>query len=277
MTDVHVSASLPLPHIIICGLGLIGGSLAACFSQQGLAVTGVSKDADTLIQAQLNGFIQLGFRDLRSAVADAANTYSQVWLFLCGPLSVNIQWLQHISPNLPDHVMVTDVGSCKRRIVSVAADCLPQQFVGGHPMSGKAVGGLDHAVPLLFQQRPYILCPNPHMPKANFQQLEQLIGLTGSQLQLMDAETHDRLVAWVSHVPQLYSYALAQQLTTLTATLGNDTPLVHGPALTEHLRISRSPTAMWQDIFEENRDNIEHTWQQLMAQGSNLLTNILSM
>ena len=260
------------PRVVICGLGLIGGSLAACFSQQGVPVVGVSRDADTLSQALNNGFISLGFKDLRSAVADAADQANLVWVFLCGPLSVNRSWLQLIGPGLPPHVFVTDVGSCKRRIVQLAASCLPGQFVGGHPMAGKAVGGLDHAVPLLFHQRAYVLCPNLLVPPDAFMQLQTLVSLTGSQLKLMDADTHDRMVAWVSHVPQLYSYALAEGLAQTWA----DTPLVHGPALTEHLRISTSPANIWQDIFEENGDFITQAWQQVTALGCQNLSSLIN-
>jgi prephenate dehydrogenase len=261
------------PRVVICGLGLIGGSLAACFSQQGVPVVGVSRDSATLQQAQDNGFIQLGFKDLRSAVADAADQAEAVWVFLCGPLSVNRQWLQQISTGLPSHVCVTDVGSCKRRIVSLAQTVLPRQFVGGHPMAGKAVGGLDHAVPLLFHQRAYVLCPNPQLPAEAFQQLQTLVSLTGSQLKLMDADTHDKMVAWVSHVPQLYSYALADSLAQTWA----DTALVHGPALTEHLRISASPHDIWQDIFAENGDYIALAWQQVTQQGQQNLTTMTGL
>jgi prephenate dehydrogenase len=290
--------------IIIAGLGLLGGSLAACWHGAQHTVIGVARQPATLAMAQSQGIIQQGFTSLAQALQPNA------WLVLCGPLSVNAAWLaDHATAinALPD-LYVTDVGSCKRRIVAQGQALLPGRFMGGHPMAGKAHAGLAHAEATLFTNRHWLLCPTleaesetpeavtASVPASAMATLTTLLGQTGAKVQTMDATTHDRMMAWVSHVPQLYSVVLAQGLqqawpgyqlpapllAPLPADQGAASPqlalnLAHGPALSEHLRLSTSPYSMWQDIFEENNDNIHHVWQQLMHSGQQALQHPAAM
>jgi prephenate dehydrogenase len=252
------------PTMIIAGLGLMGGSLAACWSQAGYHVVGVARQADTQALALQRGWVHQAYATVHAALRPNA------WLVLCGPLSQNTQWLNELAPTMMTMpgLYVTDIGSCKRQIVALGQHRLPGRFLGGHPMAGKAVTGLQHAEATLFADRPYILCPpldeHAAVPPAAMDTLTQAIATTGARLLTLNAATHDEMMAWVSHVPQLYSLALAH---SLTQRWGDAFTTCSGPALTEHLRLSTSAYSMWHDIFAQNGDNMTTAWTHLTQQG----------
>lgn len=161
--------------------------------------------------------------------------------------------------------LVTDVGSTKRVLVD-AARVRPgaMTFVGGHPMAGAAQGGLAHARADLFEGKPWLLTPDGD-PRAE-QDVARLIAFfrsLGAEPRVLPAAEHDRLMAYVSHLPQMMSSALMR---TVGERVGADALQLSGPGLADTTRLASSPAAVWTDICETNADLIDAALDAVQAE-----------
>jgi arogenate dehydrogenase (NADP+) len=184
----------------IIGLGLIGGSLALDFRQQGHRVVGMSRRPETCEQAVAEGIVDQALPDLK-LVANADI------VFLCTPLGALAATVTQLLPLLSPATILTDVGSVKASVVELIAPQWPN-FVGGHPMAGKAESGLEAAEAGLFVDRAYVLTPQPTTPSSATQTVAELAQGLGSQVYYCDPVVHDRAVAWISHLPVMVSASL---------------------------------------------------------------------
>jgi prephenate dehydrogenase len=230
----------PWRVVTIAGVGLIGGSFALALRKAGFEgrIIGVSSRRTT--QAALErGVIQEAL-----PLAEAAAQSDVV--FLSQPIEQILETLGMIDPHVRPGTLITDAGSTKAAIVERAARTVHRgRFAGGHPMAGKEARGVEAADADLFRGRPYVLTsPDP--------ELERWIGRIGARLVVLDAAEHDRLVALVSHLPQLLSTALA-------AALANDPAAarIAGPASIDMTRLALSPYDIWRDIFATNPGEID--------------------
>jgi prephenate dehydrogenase len=239
----------PFRRIAIVGLGLIGGSIALAAKRRWPAATIVAVDRgghvlDTALQLRAADAVG---QDL-SAAADAD------LVVLAAPVLQNVETIQRLPDHLRAEAVVTDVGSTKR-VVCNAAAALPERltFVGGHPLAGAAVGGLQAARSDLFENRPWILTSecsaSPHAVAA----LETFVSGLGAIPQSMTAEEHDRLLAYISHLPQLAVSALMQ---VVGDRAGADGLALAGRGLRDTTRLATSPAGTWRDIVLTNGDNI---------------------
>lgn len=161
--------------------------------------------------------------------------------------------------------LVTDVGSTKRVIVD-AARVRPGSlaFIGGHPMAGAAQGGLDHARADLFDGKPWLLTPpadalgSPHLAR-----LTAFVRSIGAEPRVLPAAEHDRLMAYVSHLPQMMSSALMR---TVGERVGAEALQLSGPGLADTTRLASSPSAVWTDICETNADLIDAALDAVQAE-----------
>lgn len=187
-------------EIGIVGLGLIGGSLAIDLRQQGHTLVGMSRRAETCQQAVERGIVERA--DPNPTIMATAAV-----VFLCTPLGMMEATLAQLLPHLAAGTILTDVGSVKASVVEQIGSRWPN-FVGGHPMAGKAESGLDVAESGLFADRAYVLTPIASTPP---QALETVAGLARSlqsRVYQCDPESHDRAVAWISHLPVMVSASL---------------------------------------------------------------------
>ncbi|XQQ06001.1 MAG: prephenate/arogenate dehydrogenase [Leptolyngbya sp. IPPAS B-1204] len=187
-------------YIGIVGLGLIGGSLAIDLRQQGHRVLGVSRRAETCQQAIAQGIVDEASTDL-GLMATA-----QV-VFLCTPLAAMATTVDQLLPHLSPATILTDVGSVKASVVDWIAPRWPN-FVGGHPMAGKAESGLDVAEAGLFVDRAYVLTPIETTPAAAVETVAALAQSLQCRVYYCQPEAHDRAVAWISHLPVMVSASL---------------------------------------------------------------------
>ena len=164
------------------------------------------------------------------------------------------------TPNRPS--LITDVGGTKRDIVA-AASSLPAgvTFIGGHPLSGAERGGFGFARPDLFKGRPWIFTPGQNVQAANMAKLTAFVEGLGARTQQMAPEVHDRLMAAVSHVPQLAASALMQ---VVGAAAGAEGLKLAGRGLVDTTRLASSPASVWQDICGVNADAIGPTLDALI-------------
>src|SRR5262245_42108025 len=192
----HVGAPPIFEKIGIVGLGLIGGSMAFAARELWPSSLVIAVDnKDVLETAMRLHAIDVAADDL-IVLAEAD------LVVLAAPVRQNAALLKELDEYVRTPAVVTDVGSTKRGIVADAR-ALPERFtfIGGHPLAGAARGGLEHARPDLFRGRPWILT-------ADHERLASFVGALGAVPKIMSAEAHDRLLAVLSHLPQLTASAL---------------------------------------------------------------------
>lgn len=245
--------------VTIAGVGLIGGSFALALRQAGFQgkIIGVSSPAT--IRAALDR----GAIDEALPLAEAASQSDVI--YLAQPIEKILETLNVVDAAVRTGTLITDAGSTKQAIVERAGQTIRRgRFVGGHPMAGKEARGVQAADANLFQSRPYVLTDSDAT-------LEHWIAEIGARLVKLDAAGHDRLVALVSHLPQL--------LSTTLASLIADSPeaaRVAGPAAADLTRLALSPYDIWRDIFSTNAGEIDGVIGDAIARLQSLRENLLS-
>jgi len=237
-------------QVAIVGLGLMGGSLAAGLCGQCRAVVGVARRAETVEAALARNMVDWGTTDLAHAVCQADV------VVLATPVRVILRLLGEIGPLLPEECLLMDLGSTKSQIVSRMADLPPHvQPLGGHPMCGKEVSGIEAADPALYQGCTFILSPLPRTSPAALALGHALAKAVGAQPLVIDADRQDYLVATISHLPYLLACAL---VCTADATTSAD-PMVWkivAGGFRDTSRVAGSDVTMMVDILLTNREEV---------------------
>lgn len=196
-------------RIAILGTGLIGGSLGLAWKHRRPGVTIVGHDRpEVLERAEARGAI-----DAKAAAPVTAVEDADV-VVLCTPLATTLRMLDAIADAVTPGTIVTDVASVKQPVLDQAHDVLPDgvAFVGGHPMAGAEQSGIDHADALLFENAAYVLCLPDGASTGDLDgplaPVVDLVESVGARPLVLDAATHDRVAAVVSHLPQLLAVAL---------------------------------------------------------------------
>jgi prephenate dehydrogenase len=247
---------MAIRQISIIGCGLIGGSLALALKKQRFAGRIVGCDRPPVLQrAHETGVISEGHTHPADAIRG-----SQV-VVLATPVGGIIEMIGRLGPSLPVGTLLTDVGSTKAEVLAAAHQVfgasVGKRYLAGHPMAGKEHSGVEFADPDLFQGAAWFLTPVPRQDVYAGLSGEFLrwVSRIGAKIASLDAKAHDQLCAWISHVPQMISTALAA---ALVEQYGEGAPLVEagGRALKEMTRVSGSPYSMWRDIALTNKQNI---------------------
>ena len=235
-------------RIAVLGVGLIGGSigLAAREHVDDADVVGFGRSADRLDRARELGAIDRATTDIAEALdgADAC--------FACGPVGLLPDLVERALAVAPRACVVTDVGSTKRRIVEAIGD---QRFVGGHPIAGAETAGVEHARADLFQGATWYLTPAESSSGLLYERLHRLVVALGARPIAIDAETHDRLLATVSHLPHVIANVLVAQAARALDEQGEALPRV-GPSFRDATRVAGANTDIWADIYLSNAEAI---------------------
>jgi len=249
---------VPFRNIAVLGTGLIGGSFALGVRGAFPHVPVVGWDRpEALRQAQERGAITEAASSLAGAVAGAALVYVAL------PICATLDLLPEIARGARAGTLVTDAASTKSAICRLAAQQFRgvAHFVGGHPLAGREVGGIENADAAIFRGAKYALIGDPEAPgTAGF---EALLRALGAQPLWLDAETHDWAVGIVSHLPQLASIALASVVNDETDETGLPLALA-GTGLRDALRLAGSPYAIWRDVCLTNRENIVRSLERMI-------------
>ena len=258
-------------QITIVGTGLIGGSFALAARQAGFSGRVVGCDREPVLeQAGKRGAIDAGFSD----PAEAARGADVILLAM--PVGAIIDLIERIGPTAPPHSLLTDVGSTKAEIAARARAVFGQQagqrFLPGHPMAGRQQGGIENADAGLFRGAVWATTPLAEISTLAAEFLE-LVSSTGARVLSMEVERHDRLCAWLSHLPQMVATTLAA---ALAEEFGADPQALElaGPALREMTRTAASPYGMWRDIALTNRNNLQEALLQLEQRLAHLRENL---
>jgi len=256
----------------ILGTGLMGGSFALALRRHFPQTQIIGWDhADVLEQAVARGVIDEGFSEL----ADAARGADLIYIAL--PVGAALEHLAEIAQHAAADALVTDACSTKAVICHAAEKFFRggAKFLGGHPMSGKAVKGVENADAEIFSGAKYVLIGNESDADERVKRFAALLEKIGARPVWMDADTHDWAVGIVSHLPQLVSVALAQVIRDETDETG--LPLsIAGPGLRDSLRLAASPYGIWRDICLTNPDNIARALDRVVQAIDHLRTRLQS-
>lgn len=258
--------SSPLPaslrSVAVLGLGLLGGSL--CHALRATAnpptLTGYAHRASTLARAREIGLADVLTDDLPAAVGGAD------LVVLCSPVGTFEALLRGVAPYLKSGAIVTDVGSTKRSVCRLARELLPShaRFVGSHPMAGGERAGADHARADLFRGATVIVTPEEHTDPAAAPTVADFWTALGSRVLTLSPETHDRLVASVSHLPHCTAAMLVSLQTPTSVDLA-------GNGYRDSTRIAAGDPDLWRDILIDNRDHIAAALRALRDQTDHLI------
>lgn len=246
----------PFERVAIVGFGLIGGSIALAMRRRWRTGLIIAVDRKPVLESatRVHAADVAGDDLVMAADADL--------VVLAAPVRQNIEILGQLAEYVPATALVTDVGSTKRAMLD-AARRLPARlrFVGGHPLAGAATGGFDGARPDLFDGRPWILTPEDGAQDPG--PLEAWIAALGASPRRMTAEAHDRLLAALSHLPQLAASALMR---VVGEQAGEEGLALAGRGLRDTTRLASSPDEIWRDIVLTNADPIEEALDALIRQ-----------
>jgi len=234
-------------RIAIWGVGLIGGSLGMAWRRAGVAVEIVGIGRRPLDEAVRLGAIDRYVTDPAEALAWADVTV------LCAPVLTIIEQAASYAQYLRPGAVVTDVGSTKYEIVRAWEAHLPDgvSFVGGHPLFGREVAGVEHASPDLPKGCRYVLTPGERATAKAVDQIRVLAEAAGGLIRVMSPSEHDARVAVASHLPQLVATALSGAALDADDRIGGVLDLAAG-GFRDTTRVARSPLNLWNDIFLTN-------------------------
>jgi len=265
---------VPIQQITIVGTGLIGGSFALAVKKHGFTGRIVGCDREpVLAQAKRAGVIDEGIGD-----PVQASRGSQVVL-LATPVGAILDLIERIGPTLSEGTLLTDVGGTKSEVAaraqSVFGSNAATRFLPGHPMAGKERSGIEQADGDLFNNAVWLVTPlaGQNIEAGLSGEFLKLVRGIGARVVSLDLARHDRLCAWISHLPQMLSTALAA---TVLDELGDDPEFlaIGGRALREMTRIASSPYSMWRDIALTNTGNIEEALSKLEQRLAHIRENL---
>lgn len=242
--------SLYIPIVAIVGVGLIGGSLALALKEAGIVGRILGFDLD---QENLNQALQLGIID--QACRSAEELAGADLIFLATPVLAMPAALTTIAPHLKPGAILTDGGSVKVAVITALEPLLTPglRYVPGHPISGTERSGATAAFATLYRGKRCILTPTEKTDPQAVAVVTALWQAAGSEVMIMDAEKHDRILAAISHLPHMVAYALVNAVGSYDRYEENIL-LYSAGGFRDFTRIASSDPTMWRDIALTNRD-----------------------
>ena len=230
-------------NITVLGVGLIGGSigLAARDHVEGARVTGFGRSPERLARA-----VELGAIDTAAPSMEAALEGAEA-CFCCAPVGVLPAQIEAALAAAGPDCVVTDAGSVKRSIVEAIDD---ERFVGGHPIAGAETAGVEHARADLFDDAVWYLTPGERSSGLLYERLHRLVKALGARPVPLEAATHDRLLAAVSHLPHVLANVL------VAGTAGREEAPRMGPSFRDATRVAGANSEIWTDIYMANSEAI---------------------
>lgn len=232
-------------RIAVIGVGLIGGSIGLAAKQRlGAEVLGYDTDPEALSQAVALDALDHGCGSLAEALDRAEAAFVAVPV---GPLSRVVADTLAVAPG---DCVVSDVGSTKRAIVAGQDD---PRFVGGHPLAGAESAGVQHARGDLFDAATWYLAPTATTSGMLYERLHRLLRGLGARPAAIDPDTHDCILATVSHLPHVLANLLVAQAAATLGRTGEALPAT-GPSFRDATRVAGAPSSVWTDIYLSNAD-----------------------
>jgi cyclohexadieny/prephenate dehydrogenase len=247
--------SAPLfQRLALVGLGLIGSSLARVIRREGLVahVAGTARSRATRDKAMALGFLDSIHDEIGACVAGAD------LVVVCTPVGAYAEIAETMRPHLAPGAIVSDVGSVKQAAIRDFGPQIPEgvHLVPGHPVAGTEHSGPEAGFAELFQGRWCILTPPPGTQDAAVERVAELWRRAGSQVEIMDAAHHDRVLAITSHLPHLIAYTIVSTATDLADATQSEVIKFSAGGFRDFTRIAASDPVMWRDVFLNNREAV---------------------
>ena len=248
-------------NVTIIGTGLIGGSWGLALRRRGFSGRIIGCDRpEVLARAREIGAVDEG----QASIAEAVRAADLV--ILATPVGAAIEILPQLKAAAAPAALITDTGSTKRAVLKRSCEVFGEDrlFLGGHPLAGKEQSGIENASPSLFEAAVYALTPgsSKHLSDGRVRSFTALVEGIGARVLTTDAETHDRALGYLSHLPQLLSTALASVIADADGR--NPLPLEFAASgFRDMTRLAESPEAVWRDVWVTNADNIRSALEAL--------------
>jgi prephenate dehydrogenase len=248
-------------RVAIIGLGLIGGSIGLALHKTKAAQQVVGYDLGKGIsdQARKSGAIDQPYGALADAVRGAE------LIILATPVGAMRSLLQDIAASATPGAVVTDVASTKAQVISWAEEFLPSSvaFVGGHPMTGKELSGMESADADLFQGRIYCLTPTSRTRPLAINKVSILVEALGARVRFLEPAEHDGQVAGISHLPFIASIALMN--TVATGPAWGDAAMLAAGGFRDMSRLAAGDPEMYRDICLTNSEALTRWLNEYIA------------
>ncbi len=250
---------LPFARVSIIGLGLIGSSIARAVKEHmpGVALTG--HDANAEVRETVRA---LGLVDDVTDTAGAAVTDAEL-VILCVPVGAMGEVASSIAEDLPPETIISDVGSSKASVLSALSAALPGRIIiPAHPVAGTERSGPEAGFAALFHNRWCILTPPEGSDAAKVAQLQAFWERLGANVDVMDAQHHDLVLAITSHLPHLIAYTIVGTASDLETVTQSEVIKYSAGGFRDFTRIAASDPTMWRDVFLSNKDAVLETLQR---------------
>lgn len=239
-------------RVALIGLGLIASSMFWAIKRAGLAgeVTGYARS-----EATRNTARQIGLCDRVCDTAQEAVVGADL-VVLCVPVGAMEAVAQDIAPVLKPGATVSDVGSVKRHVIQAVAPHIPEgvHFIPAHPLAGTEHSGPEAGFAELFDNRWCLLVPVEGSDPDAIAQLRTLWEGMGSNVDEMDADHHDLVLAVTSHAPHLIAYTMVGVADDLRRVTDSEVIKYSAAGFRDFTRIAASDPTMWRDVFLTNKD-----------------------
>jgi len=246
--------SVVFEKMALIGVGLIGSSIAQAARLKGVVnhIAIATRHQETLAQARSINIGDSYTTNAKEAVEGAD------LVILCTPVGAFESVMQEIVPALKQGAVLTDVGSVKGHVQKVVGPLVPKgvHFVPGHPMAGTEHSGPLSGFPSLFERRWCILTPARDVAPEAIDDLSAFWRALGSDVELMDSEHHDLVVAITSHVPHLVAYNIVGTVDDMETVSKSEVIKFSAGGFRDFTRIAASDPVMWRDVFLTNREAV---------------------
>ena len=244
----------PFRRVCLIGVGLIGSSIARAVNRNALAgeIVAADKSPETLGKAMELGLCHETTLDAAKAVKGAD------LVILCTPVGTYREIASAVGPHIEAGTIVSDVGSVKEAVLRDVSPHLGNgvHFIPAHPIAGTEHSGPEAGFPELFQGRWCILTPPPGADEAAVRRIAAFWRRAGSDIEIMTADHHDRVLAITSHLPHLIAFTIVGTATDLEDHLRREVVRFSASGFRDFTRIAASDPVMWRDVFLNNRDAV---------------------
>ena len=240
--------------VTLIGIGLIGSSIARVIKRDKIArhlvaVAKSKKTIDTVLKLGIADSVTL---DSSEAVKDAD------MVMLCSPLGTYKKIMREIGPNLKRGCILTDVGSVKGCVFEdiETEKLLEVNLVPAHPVAGTEYSGPEAGFVELFEGRWCVITPDKTASKESIEKICKLWKAAGSNVEIMDPNHHDQIMAMTSHLPHLISYTIVGTATDLEKSLVSEVVKYSAGGFRDFTRVAASDPTMWGDIMIKNKEAV---------------------
>ncbi len=240
--------------ITFIGIGLINSSLARDLKGKGFYKTSsaFSRTKKTRNKLRKLNIVDIVEESYESAVSDADIVIVGV------PVAAFTSVIKKITPYLKEDAIITDVGSVKKSLITIAKNSLPKEidFIPGHPIAGTENSGPESGFKGLFKNGYCILTPGANIRKESLNIIIRMWNIAGMKVDIMDPEYHDMVLAITSHIPHIIAYSIVGTVSNLEKSIKKEVIKYAASGFKDFTRIAASDPVMWRDILISNKKSI---------------------